>query len=577
MAELFESYYTDFSQLLRKAEERISTDVNKLSASARRSALQEAEAEMEEAQDLLVQMEIEIQSFPQSVRDRYTSQLGSSKQGLESLRRRLRAAQRPGGDHHGLPANHYTDQENLEGGGTSQRQRLLQGTSVLEQGTERLNASTRLAMETEDIGANILQDLRSQREQIEHSRDTGNYVLNRRWSCSVTMMSSSKDFSRFRAPEGSYVCTDWTNSIMNRNAAQHGGNNAASNAPGVYSTHAPTRLQGVADTPRMTSVCVRGAKASNSQSMQSRPVSDICLDPTQVAQGISADCSDLAPVAARRDSSQQDERMTSGLLQGAGILSEKPSLPSTGMKSNHSAFITRVNVTTDLGKLFSQRTDSVNLTFVVASKSLLWYADVGAQIREPIARVSFSAAPCCLDVNQFTQSTERLDIVVGFASGDLLWIEPVSLRYSRINKNGVFNASAVRQVRWLPCQESLFLSAHADGMMMFLDRDREDVGSSAHLPEPDMRWNYNEMLFVSHSPTGPTLEDATSHGWRLTKPKEIAWSSLNPLSCWRVSRKAVTDFAFSPDNKQVAVTSDDGILRIIDLSSERFVTRIDAA
>lgn len=32
--------------------------------------------------------------------------------------------------------------------------------------------STRLALETEDVGANILQDLRRQREQIEHSRDT---------------------------------------------------------------------------------------------------------------------------------------------------------------------------------------------------------------------------------------------------------------------------------------------------------------------------------------------------------------------------------------------------------------------
>ncbi|WFD42320.1 t-SNARE VTI1 [Malassezia psittaci] len=177
MAELFESYYTDFSQLLRRAEERISIDLNKLSASARRSALQEAESEMEEAQDLLVQMEIEIQSFPQSVRDRYTSQLGSSKHGLEALRRRLRAAQRPGGDHNGLPVDHYTDQGNPAGANTSQRQRLLQGTSVLEQGTERLNASTRLAMETEDIGANILQDLRSQREQIEHSRDTVRFQL----------------------------------------------------------------------------------------------------------------------------------------------------------------------------------------------------------------------------------------------------------------------------------------------------------------------------------------------------------------------------------------------------------------
>ena len=49
-----------------------------------------------------------------------------------------------------------------------QRQRLLRGTDVLERGSRRLADSTRLAMETEDIGANILQDLQRQREQIEH-------------------------------------------------------------------------------------------------------------------------------------------------------------------------------------------------------------------------------------------------------------------------------------------------------------------------------------------------------------------------------------------------------------------------
>lgn len=74
----------------------------------------------------------------------------------------------------GLPMDSYTDGDEEASGDSapSQRQRLLQGTSLLEQGNERLAASTRLALETEDIGANILQDLRGQREQIEHSRDT---------------------------------------------------------------------------------------------------------------------------------------------------------------------------------------------------------------------------------------------------------------------------------------------------------------------------------------------------------------------------------------------------------------------
>lgn len=54
----------------------------------------------------------------------------------------------------------------------AQRQKLLQGTSTLEDGSRRLQESHRIALETEDLGADILRDLRSQREQIENSRDT---------------------------------------------------------------------------------------------------------------------------------------------------------------------------------------------------------------------------------------------------------------------------------------------------------------------------------------------------------------------------------------------------------------------
>ena len=54
--------------------------------------------------------------------------------------------------------------------GTSDRTRLLAGTQSLEDSTRRLENSQRVALETEDIGTDILRSLRVQREQIEHSR-----------------------------------------------------------------------------------------------------------------------------------------------------------------------------------------------------------------------------------------------------------------------------------------------------------------------------------------------------------------------------------------------------------------------
>lgn len=89
MAELFESYASDFAQLLRSVEDRLGADLSKLSATTRNTTLQHAESEAEEAHDLLVQMEIEVQSFPQSVRERYAGELRNLKSQYDKLRREL--------------------------------------------------------------------------------------------------------------------------------------------------------------------------------------------------------------------------------------------------------------------------------------------------------------------------------------------------------------------------------------------------------------------------------------------------------------------------------------------------------
>lgn len=75
-----------------------------------------------------------------------------------------------------LSGGRYRDTDSpsdLESGTSqAQRQRLLQGTDKLQDSTRRLEESNRLALETEDIGAGILNNLRGQREQIESTRDT---------------------------------------------------------------------------------------------------------------------------------------------------------------------------------------------------------------------------------------------------------------------------------------------------------------------------------------------------------------------------------------------------------------------
>ncbi|WFD25487.1 t-SNARE VTI1 [Malassezia nana] len=174
MAELFESYASDFAQLQKSIESRLAIDFSSVSSETRRSALRHADAEAEEAGELVSQMEIEVQAFPSTVRERYMDELRGLKTSLEKLQCDIRAKQHPtsGLGASGLPLEEYHDHDPEIGRDDAQRQRLLKGSDILERGTQRLAMSTRLALETEDVGANILQDLRRQREQIEHSRDT---------------------------------------------------------------------------------------------------------------------------------------------------------------------------------------------------------------------------------------------------------------------------------------------------------------------------------------------------------------------------------------------------------------------
>lgn len=56
--------------------------------------------------------------------------------------------------------------------GQLQRSRLLSATEKLSEGQQRLEDSHRIALETEELGTGILRDLRSQRDTLEHTRDT---------------------------------------------------------------------------------------------------------------------------------------------------------------------------------------------------------------------------------------------------------------------------------------------------------------------------------------------------------------------------------------------------------------------
>lgn len=175
MSELFDSYASDLEQLKQGIRQKLD-QAKSQNGEAKKSTLRRAEMELEEADEVISQMDIEVQGFPQSVRSRFSVQIRGFKQDLQTLTQQVRAGLSPSsrgsrGAYDAAYADEETDLEAADGA-TANRQRLLHATASLEDGTRRLEESNRLALETEDLGADILRDLRSQREQIENSRNT---------------------------------------------------------------------------------------------------------------------------------------------------------------------------------------------------------------------------------------------------------------------------------------------------------------------------------------------------------------------------------------------------------------------
>lgn len=162
--------------------------------------------------------------------------------------------------------------------------------------------------------------------------------------------------------------------------------------------------------------------------------------------------------------------------------------------------------------------------FYTWNKTLFWTQLCGARAIE-LARLNFQACPTCVAVNRSSASAASLDVLVGFSSGDLIYFDPLCARYTRLNKGGCVSNSSVSKVVWLP--RTGFVSAHVDGTMIGWDKEREDCNGFIPEPWPALESDLDvraQAMVCSQLPS--SLAPDKRH-------------KLNPISHWRLSRKAV--------------------------------------
>ncbi|KAJ9585134.1 hypothetical protein L9F63_003086 [Diploptera punctata] len=167
MASLMENYEQQYAVLTAD----ITAKIGKLSNSHgvdKKTLVLDVERHMEEAQELLEQMELEVREVEATSRPRLRTRVDSYRAELGRLSEEFMKVRSPPFQ------DGFFGQDELFGGGESmkeeQKLRLLDNTERLESIGYQLPLGYRIAFQTEQIGSEILQELYSQRETIQKSR-----------------------------------------------------------------------------------------------------------------------------------------------------------------------------------------------------------------------------------------------------------------------------------------------------------------------------------------------------------------------------------------------------------------------
>lgn len=132
----------------------------------KRKNIIDIEKHMEEAQELIEQMELEVRELKSAVRPKYRTRLDSYRAELGRLSVEFVNAKQQGADTL-AQETYYTEPFTMR---DEQKQRLLDNSERVERTGTQLKTGYRVLLETEEIGIGVLRDLQGQRETIEKSR-----------------------------------------------------------------------------------------------------------------------------------------------------------------------------------------------------------------------------------------------------------------------------------------------------------------------------------------------------------------------------------------------------------------------
>ncbi|GAA0169602.1 SNARE protein [Lithospermum erythrorhizon] len=163
MSEVFEGYERQYCELSVNLSRKCTSASTLPDGAQRNQQLAELNATLDEADVLIRKMDLEARSLQPSLKVTFLAKLREYKADLNKLKKEVKKL--------ALANSNQASQEDLLEAGayaasTNQRERLSMSTERLDRSTDRVRESRRTALETEELGISILEDLHQQRETL---------------------------------------------------------------------------------------------------------------------------------------------------------------------------------------------------------------------------------------------------------------------------------------------------------------------------------------------------------------------------------------------------------------------------
>uniref|UniRef100_A0A8D3BEZ0 Vesicle transport through interaction with t-SNAREs 1A n=1 Tax=Scophthalmus maximus TaxID=52904 RepID=A0A8D3BEZ0_SCOMX len=172
MSSDFEAYEQDFGTATAEVTNKIGR-IPKLSGEEKTQLVLNVDKQLEEVRELLEQMDLEVREIPIQSRAMYNSRLKSYKQEMEKLEKDFKRSRIAYSDEvrNELLGDDASSSENQLIKLREERAHLLDNTEKLERSSRRLEAGYQIAVETEQVGQEVLANLHTDREKIQRARE----------------------------------------------------------------------------------------------------------------------------------------------------------------------------------------------------------------------------------------------------------------------------------------------------------------------------------------------------------------------------------------------------------------------